>query len=199
MIRVSHRATNDSDLTALTKGAGSLVRNLLVVTVPLTLVIFAGVFWLSKSTIVAAVVAGLLMIGSTVSNVRFFRDVRGRERTKDDPTAVEVIEVEAFRVLDIEHLGSHGPAYCFFASDGQALLLVGQWLLERRKFPTLAFRLNRWSDNGEPIRLEPIGKKVKPEQSRVALRGTYKNRDIELFRAAPETLQQDMDNAFGSQ
>lgn len=143
-------------------------------------------------------ISGLAFVGSVISNVRFFRKVHAREASKVDVAAVEVLDVEASRVLDIDHVGDHGSAYCFFAGDGNAVLLVGQWLLKYRKFPSLSFRLARWSDSGEPIRIEVIGKKVKPEHSAIGLKDNYSHNDIEVFNASPDTLQQDLQNAFGT-
>jgi hypothetical protein len=197
VIRVYRRPVEEADLGALTKGRGSFARNVLMFTAPGTVVLLAAVYLISRSWLAATAIAGLFLVGSVTSNARFFRKVRDRRASGADRTMVEVMEVEATRVIDIEPQGSHGPAYCFFAGDGQAVLLVGQWLLERRKFPTLAFRLSRWVEDGQPIRIEAIGKKVKPEPSTVSLRGGYSNRDVEVFTARPDTLQQDLDAAFG--
>jgi hypothetical protein len=116
-----------------------------------------------------------------------------RAKPGTDRSTVEVMEVEATRVLDVEHLGSHGPAYCFFTADGRALLLVGQWLM---RIP-VSFRLFRWVEDGQPIRIEATGRKAAPEHSTVGLQSHYSNGDIEIFRAQPQTLQQDLENAFG--
>ena len=197
MIRSSRRAADVEDLKAMTHGKGSLVRNVLMLTLPMGLILFLGTYWLVRSYVVALVVAGLVALGSIWSNVRFFRTVGQRGTPSAAQSAVEILEVEAARVLDIEHLGSHGPAYCFFAGDGTALLLVGQWLIGIPRFPSLSFQLHRWADDGKPIRIEATGRTVEPEQSTVALQGHYSNGDIEVFRAQPHTLQQDLENAFG--
>jgi hypothetical protein len=197
MIRIYNRAIDDADLKEMKKGHGSLFRNLLKVTLPIFLVLFVVFYLVFKSLLAAATISGLFLIASMLSNIRFFREVRRRETSKGDEQAVQVMEVEAFRVFDIEHLGSHGPAYCFFVDNGKALLLVGQWMLPYRRFPSLSFSLHRWSDSGEPIRVEVRGGRVKPEHSTVALRQGYRNSDIELFDANPETLQEDLQNSFG--
>jgi hypothetical protein len=98
--------------------------------------------------------------------------------------------------VDVEPLGSHGPAWVFFAADGKAMLLVGQWLLRHRSFPSTSFRLYQWADTKNPIRIEPTGRRVKPERSTAQLRPNYRLTDIEVFDAAPETLQHDLDRAF---
>jgi hypothetical protein len=77
-----------------------------------------------------------------------------------------------------------------------ALLLVGQWLLRYRSFPSKSFRLYQWADTRKPIRLEPTGRRIKPEHSTVQLRANYRLSDVEVFEATPETLQHDLDRAF---
>lgn len=197
MIRTYRRSADAEDLKAMTQDKGSLGRNVLAVTLPIGLVLFLGMYWLTRSYLAALVVAGAVASASIWSNVRFFRTVRARGKPGAEQSTVEVMEVEATRVQDIEHLGSHGPAYCFFTADGTALLLVGQWLMEFPRFPSLSFRLFRWADDGRPIRIETTGETIEPEQSIVALQGHYTNGDIEVFRAQPPTLQQDLENAFG--
>ena len=64
-------------------------------------------------------------------------------------------------------MGSHGPAFCFFTDEGEAMLLIGQWLLEQPSFPTMTFRLHRWSDAKTPIRIESMGIEIDLEQSNV--------------------------------
>ena len=197
MIRSYRRAADAADLKAMTQGKGSLVRNVVMVTLPMGFALFLGMYWLTRSYLAALVVASVVVSASIWSNVRFFRTVGERGRPGSEQSTVDVMEVEATRVLDIEHLGSHGPAYCFFTADGTALLLVGQWLMEVPRFPSLSFRLLRWAADGKPIRIEATGKTVEPEPSTVALQDHYTNGDIEVFRAQPQTLQQDLSKAFG--
>ena len=197
MIRSYRRAADAEDLKAMTQGKGSPVRNILTVTFPIGVLLWLGTYWLARSVWPALAVAGAFVLGSVWSNARFFRTVGARAKLGTDHSIVEVMEVEATRALDIEHLGSHGPAYCFFTGDGRALLLVGQWLMRTPRFPSLSFRLLRWVENGTPIRLEVTGSKTAPEHSSVALQSHYSNGDIEIFRAQPQTLQQDLENAFG--
>jgi len=197
MIRTYRRPANAEDMKAMTQGKGSLVRNILTVTLPIGAILFVGMYWLSRSSLVAIVVAGLFLLGSIWSNTRFFKTVGERGKSGSDQPTVEVMEVEATRVLDIEHLGSHGPAYCFFTVDGQALLLIGQWLMRIPRFPSLSFRVFRWVDDGRPIRIEVTGTKIRPEHSTVGLQSHHSNGDIEVFHAQPHTLQQDLETAFG--
>ncbi|MGB7844276.1 MAG: hypothetical protein WBL63_01575 [Candidatus Acidiferrum sp.] len=119
-----------------------------------------------------------------------------RRQDSNDSTAVEVFDVSASRVLDVEHLGSNGPASCFFVDDGKALLLVGQWLLEYASFPNKSFRLYRRSDTKKPIRIEVIGNRVEPEHSTVRLLPNYRVTKVQMFDATPETLQEDLGRAL---
>jgi hypothetical protein len=197
MIRTYRRPANAEDVKAMTEGRGSLVRNILTVTLPIGAILLVGMYWVTRSYWLAIVVASMFLLGSIWSNTRFFKTVGEREQSGSNPPTVEVIEVEATRVLDIEHLGSHGPAYCFFVVDGRALLLIGQWLMRFPGFPSLSFRLFRWVADGRPIRIEATGKTIEPEHSTVGLQSHYSNGDIEVFRAQPSTLQHDLENAFG--
>jgi hypothetical protein len=164
----------------------------------MTAVLFAGAYLLFRSLIAAALAGGLFFAASLVSNLRFFENYRRRQIAVDDK-AVVILDVEATRVLEIEHLGSHGPAHCFFVGDSTALLLVGQWQLENDSFPALAFRLHRWRDTGAIIRIETAGPHVEPEHSTVRLKPEYQTGDIEQFSASPETLQDNLDRAFHKQ
>ena len=195
MIRSFRQAAGPKDLHSLVPAGDSLGRNLLRGALPVSVVVFGVVYLVSRSPWLAGGVAAVVFAASLKSNVSFFRDVN-RRKGSADPEAVEVIEVEASRVFDIEPLGSHGPAYVFFSDDGRALLLIGQWLLQRRKFPTQSFRLHRWADTGEPIRIMPSGGKIKPEQSNVRVPSSPRVPDIAIITAAAETLQDDLDRAF---
>ena len=197
MIRIYQRPADAEDLKAMKDGKGSFVRNVSTITLPFGALLFVGIYWLFNSSWLALALAGLFVAGSTWSNTKFFRTVGAREKSGTGRSTVDVLEVDAVRVLDIEHLGSHGPAYCFITDDNRALLLIGQWLMRVPKFPSLSFRLCRWIDDGTPIRIESTGRKVKPEHSAISLKSHYSNRDIEVFPAHPETLQQDLEKAFG--
>ena len=196
MISIHHRAANDLDLRALTEGRGSLLRNVATTSLPVAAIVFVAVYMIWHSSLAAGVVAVILLSASLLSNFRFFRKVRQRQTLKADSAAVEVWEVSAQRVLDIEPLGDNAPAFCFFVGDGKALLLVGQWRLEHDLFPAQSFRLHRWRDNQETIRIEVTGPQIEPEHSTVRLRPSYRFRQLELIDGAPETLQEDLDRAF---
>ena len=122
--------------------------------------------------------------------MRFFQEIKRRQRLLGDAQAVEIMEVEASRVLDIEPLGDNAPALCFFTAGGKAILLVGQWLLEQPSFPSTVFRLLRWSDTKRPMNIESTSGEIIPEHSTVQLHAHYKIGDVELFDASPESLQE---------
>ena len=172
----------------------SPARNILFTTMPLSVVAFLVLYGVSRSLWIAALIAAALMVASIVSNVRFSRKVAGRRTAQQ--LAVEVLDVEASRVFDIEPLGSHGPAFVFFADDGKALLLIGQWLLEQPSFPSAAFRLRRWVDTGQPILIEARGPEIEPEQSPIQVPDGSRVGDVWLIDAAPDTLAQDLQRAF---
>jgi len=184
LIRTFHTSADDRDLKAMTRGKGSLGRNLFLVSFPVALFLFALVYVVSRRSLIAAsVVAALAFVASAWSNISFFSDVRRRKKSRANGHAVQVTEIHASRVMDIEPLGSHSPAWIFFAADGKALLLVGQWLRRYRSFPSTSFRLYQWEDTKQPIRIEPTGQRVKPEHSIVQLRSSYRLTDIEIFQA----------------
>src|SRR5262245_31402191 len=146
MMNVYHRAANDLDVKALTHESGSLGRNVTTTSLPVAAIVFGIVYAMSRSGLAAGVIATGLFLASLLSNVRFFREVKRRENLKNDPNAVEVFEVSASTVLDLEPLGDVAPALCFFVGDGKALLLVGQWLLECAAFSCVAFGFQCWGD-----------------------------------------------------
>ena len=197
MIHTSHRAAVPADLKAMTRFRGSLISNLLLVSLPISASVFAAAWFLSRSMLIAGLISIVLFMASAVSNIRFFKEVRRRQRLYADDHAVEVIEVHAFRVIDVEPLGSRSPALCFFSEDGKALLLIGQWLLDQRAFPSKEFRLDRWSDTKIPIRIESTAPEITPEHSSVQLRAEYKIGDVELFEGEPDALQENLNRAFG--
>lgn len=196
MIQVSRIEADERDIGAMVPQGTSMAKNILLTSLPVSAAVSAAVYLISRSVWVAGGIGVGLAAASIVSNVRFFRGVDRRTRQKGDPRAVETIDVEASRALDIEPMGSHGPAYVFFSPDGKAILLIGQWLLEQQSFPCLSFRIRRWADTGKPIRIEPRGPAIDPEESPVQLPPTSRISDIELFDAAPDTLQDDLRRAF---
>lgn len=196
MMTAYRRSADDVDLKALTYEHGSLWRNLVTVSLPAAALVFGFVYVVWRSVLTASITATGLFLASLLSNVRFFRDVKRRENLKKDSNAVEVLEVSASRVLDIEPLGDNAPALCFFVGEGKALLLVGQWL-EYDSFPAESFRLHRWADTREPIRIEVTGRPLKAAHSTVRLRPGHRFGKIEMLDATSETLQDDLDRVLG--
>src|ERR1700722_16029678 len=194
-MRTFYRPVEERDIRMMKRGKGTLCRNLLRATLPFALFLSALAYLIWRSWVVAVGV-GLAAFGiSGWSNISFFRNVRGRQNSGASD-AVVVTEVQAVRVLEIEPLGSRGPAFVCFTTDGKALLLVGQWLLDYKGFPSISFRLRQWADTKKPICIEITGARIEPEQSAVQLKPGYRLTDVEAFEAAPETLQQDLDRSF---
>jgi hypothetical protein len=196
MITIHYRPANDLDLKALTEGRGSLAHNVMTVSLPVAALVFGFVYIIWHSLPVAGMVAVGLFFASLASNLSFFRKVERPRSLEKDSTAVEVFETSAQRVLDIEPLGDNAPALCFFVGDRKALLLVGQWLLEYDSFPAESFRVHRWRETKECIRIEVTGPQIEPEHSTARLRPSHRFRQLQIIDAAPETLQQDLDRAF---
>ena len=196
MLRTYHRAADELDPKALTYGKGSLQRNLVTVVIPAAVIVFAGAYLLFRSVLMAAAIAGIIFLASAASNLRFFRTVNRRNNLKEDVNAVEVLEVSASAALDLEPIGDNAPAYCFFIGEGKALLLIGQWLLPYDSFPAREFRLHRWADTREPIRIDGIEQPVETESSQVRLRSTHRFGKIEVIQADRRTLQEDLDRTL---
>lgn len=197
MIRIYLRSADHADLRATAPPGTTISRNFLLGSLPVAVALFGLVYVFSRSLVIAGGLAASVFAASAASNIRHFREVARRATQGADPRAVEVIEVAASRVWDIEPVGSHGPAFVFFASGGKGLLLIGQWLLEQPSFPALAFRVHRWSDSGRPIRIETSGPQIAPEHSTVRVPSSSRVPDIVVLDAMPETLQRDLDRAFG--
>jgi hypothetical protein len=76
-----------------------------------------------------------------------------------------------------------------------ALLLIGQWLLLYDSFPAREFRLHRWADTREPIRIDGIEQPI-AESSQVRLRSTHRFSKVEVIQADRRTLQEDLDRTL---
>jgi hypothetical protein len=196
MLKIHSRAADDQDLKAFAHGQVSVGRNIMLTLIPVCALVFGAVYLIWRSVWAASVTCIVLFTASSYSNISFFRDLNRRQTQKRDANAIEVLEVSASHVVDIEFLGDDGPALCFFVGGGKALLLVGQWLLDYDSFPSESFRLHRWSDTKRPIRIETTGKPIGAEKSNVTLRRTHKYGRAELIDATPSTLQQDLDLAL---
>lgn len=196
MISTRVQAADPKDLRALVFGRGSLWRNLLVASLPIALLIGLAAFALSRSVGVSVALALVFFFTSARSNIGFFRNVRRIE--SESEALVECIEVEASYVLDLEPQGSNGPVVALLSESGDCLLLVGQWLLEQKKFPSRHMRVYRWRVDGEPIRTESLGPKVKPEHSFAGLKNTHLVAQIHIFPAKLESLAHDLDIALSA-
>lgn len=196
MLSTYRRPVDDLDLKSLTHEKGSFQRNVVTRTIPVTVIVFGVVYMLRRSILIAGAVAAALLVGSLTSNFRFFRYVKRRKSQKQDAAAVEVLEVSASNVLEVEPLGDNAPAYCFFVGGRKALLLVGQWLLRYEPFPAGVFRLHRWADTKQPIRIDSVEQPMKAEASAIRLRRTHRFGKVEILDASPETLQEDLDRSL---
>ncbi len=97
MIRTFRTAVDDRDLSAMTRGRGSLGRNLVFVSLPIVLVLSAVAYAVGRSVLVAALLGTVIFAASAWSNVRFFSTVRRRQASQSNGDAVQVTEVEASR------------------------------------------------------------------------------------------------------
>ena len=194
MISRRIQAADPKDLKALQGGRGSLLKNLVGLALPIALFMGLGLFALTRSWWVSGGLSLTFLLASAYSNIAFFRGV---QRVQSAPeSAVECIEVEAAHVYDLEPQGSNGPAIALLTEAGECLLLVGQWLLEQKRFPARHVRVYRWTADGEPIRIESVGPKVKPVQSNAGLKLRHRPQAIQVFSARIESLEDDLDAAL---
>ena len=130
MLTPHYRKAAKEDVPDPSRGPSALLSRILTSFLVLGCGSFALFYVITKSFIAAGLVSGALLALSTHSIIGYHRDIKRRERRLAEPDAIEVIEVRAPRVVDVEAPGSTGPALCFELADGQVLLLYGQWLLE---------------------------------------------------------------------
>lgn len=198
MIVVSEHAPDEGDLSSLTKVTGASLAGNVGLAALAAGVIGLVLYLLSGSVPWSVGVAGVFVAAAAYSNVGFFRDVERRKSLRGQGHGVERIQVDASSALDIEFMGDDGPAWVFFCDGGSALLLVGQWLLDDESMPSLSFQLRRWTDDFEPIRFVDCGPSVALEEAFIRLQPNMRYGMIERFEATPETLQADLERAFGS-
>jgi hypothetical protein len=96
------------------------MRNLITVSLPVSVLIFAVAFLILRSLFFASVAAGCLFFASLSSGLAAFRKTQREMRMLGDSGAIEVMEVTAERVIDIEPVGDNGPAYCFLTGTQEA-------------------------------------------------------------------------------
>jgi hypothetical protein len=216
MVSTSHRKADGKDVASPDGVARTLTSRL-----RFSFLVMGGVFALlylvTRSLVAAGVVSGVLLLLSVRSILLHHRHLQRLERRLAEPDAVEVIEVRAARVLEVET--PTGPALFFELSDGQILLMQGQWLLahglyraprptgdgvdERFNslddpygFPSDHFALHRWRGDGRPFWIEVRGRYLAPERSPLELPGDADIQDVERFPGTLATLQQDLTAAL---
>jgi hypothetical protein len=183
------------DLAIASHGSGSLGRNL-ALSFGLFLGLGAFVWFFTGSLAWSIGLGGAPFALSVWGNLSHFRMLaRRRERAATTPE-VEILEVDARRVIEVEPAGDHEPAWLFVCDDGHLLLLVGQWLREQRGFPSLTFTFRRWADTGRPIRIEPRSPRVEPEPLWLALTGVHRPPHALLFSGDLDDLQASFDAAL---
>lgn len=196
MIKTYHRAPTELEIEIGGTTRKSLMQNLITVTLPVSGLIFAVTFLIRRSVFLAAAAAGCLFLASLSSSLVAFRKTQRHRGMLGDTEAVEVLEVSADSVIDIEPVGDDGPAYCFFTGSEAAILLVGQWLRDYSSFPAMSFCLYRWAATKKCIRIEALGPRVEPEPSTAQLRQSHRYAKVELLKASPRTLQADLDRSL---
>jgi nucleoid DNA-binding protein len=196
MIQIEHRAPSEADISFMLRDTAKSLKGAVAFGLVVSGAVAALIYAVSKSVTAAVVVGCVIFIPSLISNLGFFKEVNRRKSMMTDPKAIEVIHVNASRIIQVQPIGS-GEAHVFLSDSGEAVLLNGQWQLEYKPFPVADFKVHRWADTKEPIRIESSSKLVFPEESNVEIRRGYVMGDVELFRARPDTLQHDMDAAFG--
>jgi hypothetical protein len=220
MLAPRYRKAANEDLLDPSPGTSALLSRLFTSFLLLGCGVFALICVLTKSVIAAGVVSAALLALSVHSILAHQRDIKRHERRLAEPGPIEVIEVHASRVLDVEAPGSTGPALCFELPDNQVLLLYGQWLLEHTLyraprpvgdgdqerfnlsddplgFPSDHFALHRWRGEVRPFWIEVRGKYLTPESSSVQLPKPAKIQEVEVFTGTFSSLQTEIEYAFG--
>jgi hypothetical protein len=167
----------------------------------------------------AGLVSGVLLAASIYSILSHHRRIKQLERRLAEPEPIEVVEVHASRVFDLE--SPLGPALCFELSNREMLLIHGQWLLEHNLyraprplgdgnqerfnlsddpfgFPSGHFALHRWRGEVTPFWIQVIGAYMAPEALAVQLPTSAKMQKVEVFAGTFDSLQRDIDYAFGN-
>lgn len=89
MLKIYNRAASDLNLKAMNRSGYSLGRNVTTASLPVAVALFGGIYWKWRSVLAASLVAVGSFTASALSNVRFFREAKRRERLKTDLNAVE--------------------------------------------------------------------------------------------------------------
>jgi hypothetical protein len=222
MIAFSYRKATREDVTDPIRGPSALLSRFLSAFLIL-LFVFAMIYVLTKSFVGAGILSGTVFAMSAFSILSHHGDIKRREGRLSETESIEMLEVKASEVSEIQAPGSSGPALCFESPEGQILLLYGQWLLEHSLyrasrpisdhenerfnnlddpfgFPSTEFILHRWRGEVRPFWIEVRGSYVAPTNSSgVELPKRAKIRDVEIFSGTLASLERDLDSAFGRQ
>jgi hypothetical protein len=141
------------------------------------------------------------------------------EKQEDtDTRLIEVMQVEATQVFDVDAPKGSGPALLFKLKDGQLLLLSGPWLLkpssyrapERGEtnnarfnglgdpygFPSTRFAIHRWKGESVPFWIEVQGWYLLPQMESAQIPPSAKIQAVEVFPASGKDLQASFNSAF---
>lgn len=218
MLSTHYRKAEEKDVRLSNSGPSALFSRFLVSFAFLGCGVFGFVYLLARSLLAAGFVSGILLAASAYSILSHHRRIKKLERRLGEPEPIEVVEVRASRVFDLE--ASTGPALCFELSNGQMLLLFGQWLFEHELyraprpigdgnqerfnladdpfgFPSEHFALHRWRGEVRPFWIQALGAYMAPEVLPVRLPTRAKIQDVEVFAGTFSSLQKDIEYAFG--
>ena len=219
MLAPRYRKAEKNDVLDPSRGPSALLSRFFTSFLVLGVGVFGLVYVLTRSFIAAGVVSGVLLVLSSHSILGHQRDLKRREGRLAETDAIEVVEIRASRVLDVEAPGSTGPALCFELPDGQVLLLYGQWLFEHTLyraqrpvgdgnqerfnllddplgFPSDHFILHRWRGEVRPFWIEVCGGYLAVENSSVQLPRCATIPQVKVFAGTLSSLQRDIDYAF---
>jgi hypothetical protein len=108
----------------------------------------------------------LVLMAGVAAAVAFLRKQRRRSRRRHrelDAGRVEMLRVEAARLVEQEGDEGEGPIYFFGVGPDAILYLEGPWLYDHVTFPSSSFTLHRLPSSGEVLRLDVTGERLLPE------------------------------------
>jgi len=190
-----------------------------------TALVIYGVAWFCTKGILLPLFFAIAFLLPTLYFSRKLANITPEKPTplepETEPDRIEVLQVEAKRVFDIDVPAALAPALCFELSDGQYMLLCGPWLMEHRLyrapessqrgnstrfnglddpygFPATRFSLHRWKGDAQPFWIEVQGWYLLPEMGAAQLRSGIRVRPVEIFAAASKDLQTSIDKALSN-